>query len=119
MIKKSAFTLIEMIAVIVIIGIIVPLIFVTFTRIQKLKQEIDLQSQLNYQTYTFLEKLGIRMQDYTIDYEEYFNRKMVGCSNGGGSGFSFARTGTSIISSGYCDQFTAYGNENSLDLTSF
>ena len=49
------------------------------------------------------------MQDYTIDYEEYFNRQMVGCTPSWPTGSDFKWI---IWLSWYCTNFTAYGNEN-------
>lgn len=109
--QKKSFTLIEMIAVVMITGMIVPLIFFALTRAQRIKHEIDMQSELYYQTYTFLEKFNVRIQDYTIDYEEYFNRRMVGCSLSTLQGEKFL---WQTHKDGHCDLFTAYGNQNSL-----
>lgn len=55
-----------------------------------------------------MDKFAILFQDYTIDYEEYFNRKLVGCSKDK-KGKNFEWT---VSESGYCNAFTAYGNEN-------
>lgn len=49
------------------------------------------------------------MQNYTIDYEEYFNRSMVGCTNWAKYGNNFK---WEVNNSWYCSNFTAYGNEN-------
>ena len=50
------------------------------------------------------------MQDYTIDYEEYYNRQMVWCVEWWGTGENFT---WEIWLSWYCTNFTAYWNENS------
>ena len=71
----------ELILVIIIASLILPLIFFTYTKVQQYKREIDGQQKLVQQTYNFVERLNVLLQDYTIDYEEYFNRQMVGCSN--------------------------------------
>jgi len=78
---------------------------------QNLKKEIDMQQQLIQQSYEFVERLNVLLQDYVIDYEEYFNRQMVGCTTGGGTGTAFTWL---TNGSGYCDRFTAYGNGNAL-----
>lgn len=52
------------------------------------------------------------MQDYTIDYEEYYNRQMVWCVWNSHTGSNFK---WNIWMSGYCTEFTAYGNENTID----
>ena len=49
-------------------------------RIIRLKTDIDARHILIQNTYDVMEKLNGRFQDYTIDYEEYFNRQMVGCN---------------------------------------
>ncbi|MBS8121626.1 hypothetical protein, partial [Candidatus Vampirococcus lugosii] len=69
---------------------------------------------LTENTYFMLERLNAVVSDFTIDYEEYFNRSIVGCSGGGGGGDSFVWTGSpnGVNSEGYCDNFTAYGNKN-------
>jgi len=51
------------------------------------------------------------MKNYTIDYEEYFNRRITGCSSdNGGDNFTW-----DVGGSGYCTKFTYYGNANSVD----
>jgi len=79
---KKSFTLIELVLVIAIASLILPLIFFVYLKIQKDKRELDGQQKLIQQTYNFVERLNVLLQDYTIDYEEYFNRQMVGCTNG-------------------------------------
>ena len=56
---------------------------------------------------------GIMMQDYSIDYEEYYNRQMVWCVSSGWNllvGPDFRRN---VWFSWYCSEFTAYWNNNS------
>ncbi|MDR2541626.1 MAG: prepilin-type N-terminal cleavage/methylation domain-containing protein [Candidatus Peribacteria bacterium] len=79
MLKKNSFTLVEMLFVILIISILLPIIFSSYTRIQQQKHELDLRQKLYQQTYEVLERMNVLLQDYTVDYEEYFNRQMVGC----------------------------------------
>lgn len=50
------------------------------------------------------------MEDYTIDYEEYFNRQMVWCVEWGWKGAYF---NWNTWTWWYCTKFTAYWNENS------
>jgi type II secretory pathway pseudopilin PulG len=78
--RKTSFTLVEMLFVILIISILMPIIFSSYNRIQQAKFELDLRQKLYQQSYEILERMNILLQDYTIDYEEYFNRQMVGCS---------------------------------------
>ena len=77
--RKKSFTIVELVFVILIISILIPLIFSIYTKVQQTKFEIDVRQQLIQQSYETLEKINILLQDYTIDYEEYFNRQMVGC----------------------------------------
>jgi type II secretory pathway pseudopilin PulG len=77
---KKSFTMIELVLVIGALGILLPTIFSAYNKIQQTKREIDVRQQLVQQTYEFFEKMNVLIQDYTIDYEEYFNRQMVGCS---------------------------------------
>ena len=48
------------------------------------KREFDARNYLLNTTYTIVEKLNILLKDYTIDYEEYFNRRMYGCAGTAG-----------------------------------
>jgi|GEM_PF-3215001 len=50
-----------------------------YTRMINVKKEFDARNYLLNTTYTILERMNIMLKDYTIDYEEYFNRRMVGC----------------------------------------
>ncbi|MDR2415965.1 MAG: hypothetical protein LBD75_05160 [Candidatus Peribacteria bacterium] len=77
---KKSFTIIELLFVIIILSLILPIIFFTYSKVQISKQEISIRQQLVQQTYEIFERINVLLQDYTIDYEEYFNRKMVGCS---------------------------------------
>lgn len=78
--KKKAFTVVELVFVILILSLILPLIFGVYTKMHTFKVEIDIKQQLIQQGYDIVERINVLMEDYTIDYEEYFNRKMVGCS---------------------------------------
>jgi Tfp pilus assembly protein PilE len=102
--------MVELISVIAVLAILIPTIFSAYNRIQQMKKEVDVRQQLVQQTYEFFERINVLSQDYTIDYEEYFNRQMVGCSAAGGNGKNFTWT---TNGSGHCDQPTFYGNRNS------
>ena len=78
----------------------------------KTNREIVARQNAIQQWYEFFEKLNILMQDYTIDYEEYFNRQMVWCVEWGGTGENFK---WDVWTWWYCTEFTAYGNENSTE----
>lgn len=108
--NRYAFTLIELIFVAMIIWLIMPAIFSLYNFIIRSNREINARQDTIQQWYEFFERLNILMQDYTIDYEEYFNRQMVWCVDWWSRGSGFTRN---IWQSWYCTEFTAYGNENS------
>lgn len=76
---KSAFTLIELTLVLLIVGLILPIIFNLYTFISRANNEIVIRQRSIQESYELLEKLNVMMQNYTIDYEEYFDRQMAGC----------------------------------------
>ena len=82
-----------------------------YTSIIKANKEFVARQNAIQQWYEFLEKINILMQDYTIDYEEYYNRQMVWCTNSDSFGDDFERN---ISTWWYCTNFTAYWNENSI-----
>ena len=100
----------ELLFVTVIVWILVPSIFSIYTFIARSNKEISARQTVIQQWYEFFERLNILMQDYTIDYEEYYNRQMVWCVAWWLTWSSFKRN---VWMSGYCTAFTAYGNENS------
>lgn len=79
-------------------------------RMIRLKYNIQARTNIIQDSYFTIEKINILLKDYTIDYEEYFNRKNVGCDE---YTEPFIRSGGWI--NGYCDMFTAYGNNNNTD----
>ena len=81
-----------------------------YTFIIKANKEFVARENAIQQWYELFEKINILMQDYTVDYEEYYNRQMVGCVAWGLTGSKFK---WNIWTWGYCTKFTAYGNENS------
>ena len=112
--KYFGFTILEMLTVTVILWIIIPSIITIYSFMIKSNKEFNLRQTAIQQWYEFFEKLNILMQDYTIDYEEYYNRQMVWCVNSGGL-LTWGNFKWNIWLSGYCTQFTAYWNENSTD----
>ena len=108
MIKKKGFTLLELALVIIISGSLLTTIYGIMTTLPRVKNFNDARQALIQETNDVIDRFARLFQDYTIDYEEYFNRKMVGC-NDDKKGASFA---WEVNGSGYCDRFTAYGNEN-------
>ncbi len=69
--------MIELVFVCMILSIIIPSIYSLYSFIVRSNREISARQHAIQQSYEFFEKLNIRMQDYTIDYEEYYNRQMV------------------------------------------
>ena len=111
--KIWAFTLIELVFVATILCILLPSIFSMYRFIIKSNKEINARQSAIQAWYEFFERLNILMQDYSIDYEEYYNRQMVWCVNSGWTlltGDDFRRD---VGLSWYCSEFTAYWNNNS------
>ena len=98
-----------------IIGLLLPSIFSVYSFILKSNREIVARQDSIQQWYEFFERLNILMEDYTIDYEEYYDRQMVWCTKKSNGELlqwnSFERY---IDEDWYCKQFTAYGNNNSI-----
>jgi len=110
--KYLWFTMIELLLVTVIIWIIFPIMIEVYWFIIKTNREIIARQNAIQQWYEFFEKLNILMQDYTVDYEEYFNRQMVWCNPDWGTGSLFT---WNTWTWWYCKNFTAYWNENSTE----
>lgn len=110
--KYRSFTLIEVLLVTVIIWFIFPVMITVYTFMIRSNRQILARQTAIQQWYEFFEKLNILMQDYTIDYEEYFNRQRVWCIDNTKIGDWFKRN---IWLSWYCTEFTAYWNENSTE----
>jgi len=107
---KKAFTLIEMLIVTVILWIILTIILTIYFKMLDIKTDVTVRSNLVKSTDNLVEKLNIMMKNYTIDYEEYFNRKIVWCNSNWWSSFSW-----DVWTGWYCKKFTSYGNWNSID----
>ncbi len=80
-----------------------------YTKMITLKYNIQARTNVTQDSYFTIEKINLLLKDYTIDYEEYFNRKNVGCDS---YETNFLRNVNSGADNGYCDLFTAYGNQN-------
>ena len=108
--KYHGFTLIELMTVVVIIWIIMPCIVSIYAFMIKSNREFALRQTAIQQWYEFFERLNLLMQDYTVDYEEYFNRQMVWCNPDWSTWASFT---WNTWTWWYCKNFTAYWNRNS------
>lgn len=106
--KKKGFTLMELILVVAISGSILTTIYGIMTTLPRVKNFNDAIQNIIQQTNDVMDRFAILFQDYTIDYEEYFNRKMVGCDETK-KWVNFERN---TNASGNCEVFTAYGNQN-------
>lgn len=79
-----------------------------YTRMIRLKYNIQARINVVQDSYFAIEKINLLLKDYTIDYEEYFNRKNVWCDN-------YTQPFTRDVGTGgYCTMFTAYGNSNNI-----
>lgn len=109
--QKKGFTLLEILFSITVFGIIFGVLFSLFLRIIRTKSDIEARQMLIQTTYDVVEQMNTKIQNYTIDYEEYFNRTMVWCSSNTvqWSWFTWSMTGTMQW---YCPMWTAYGNES-------
>ena len=93
-----------------IIGLIMPAMFALYNFMIKANKEISARQSAIQQWYEFFERLNIMVQDYRIDYEEYYNRQMVGCNPWWGTGSSFT---WNVWTGWICTNFTTYWNWNS------
>ncbi len=109
--RKKGFTLIEMVLTLVTFSIVFGILFTLFLRMIRMKTDIEARQLLIQNTYDTVEKINVMLQDYTIDYEEYFDRSMVGCSDISSWGDKFDR---SVGWSGNCNVQTNFGNSTAL-----
>lgn len=116
--KKYAFTLIELVFVAMIIALIMPEMFSLYNFIIRSNKEIIARQQAIQQWYEFFERLNLLMEDYTVDYEEYFNRQMVWCVTSW-STYNWRNFKRNVWKEWHCTNFTAYGNENSHTSTQY
>ena len=107
---KKAFTLVELVITVTIFSLILTVAISIYFQMQKLQTDVFAKSLLIKNTNSLVEKLNIVMKNYTIDYEEYFNRKIVGCNSNWWDNFSW-----NVGLSGYCWNFTHYGNANPIN----
>jgi hypothetical protein len=99
-----------MLLVTVILWFIFPVMVSVYSFLIKSNKDVIARQTAIQQWYEFFERLNILMQDYTIDYEEYFNRQMVWCVAWWGTGDNFK---WNIWTLWHCTIFSAYWNENS------
>lgn len=110
--NPRAFTLLEMLIVMTGFFILLALLVQIYMRLVMLKHGVDARQTIIQNSYYMLEKINVELKDFTIDYEEYFNRSMVWCDTNDYSSW-FTRNVNAWDANGHCDNFTSYGNENS------
>lgn len=110
--RLHSFTLMELLYVMGIIGLIMPAMFALYNFMIKANREISARQSSIQQWYEFFERLNIMVQDYRIDYEEYYNRQMVGCVWDSSRWSAFL---WNVWTWWYCTNFTTYWNWNSTD----
>ncbi len=97
-----------------IIALVMPAMFTLYNFIIKANKEITARQSAIQQWYEFFERLNILVQDYRIDYEEYYNRQMIGCNSGSDLGTGSLFT-WNVWTWWNCRLFTTYWNWNSTD----
>ncbi len=75
------------------------------------KRWLEWRQLLVENSYHLMEKLQVQMKNYTIDYEEYFNRRLNWCEQtiANNNAENFQRN---VWENWYCDIFTDFGNKN-------
>lgn len=104
--KKKGFTLFEVILALIIFSLMIGIIFNIYINIQKSEKNISNQQLLASQTNDFLDTLNELSFDYTLDYEEYFNRTMNNCI--GSAEFSWNLKWECTIFTQYWNNWTWY-----------
>ncbi|NOZ43955.1 MAG: prepilin-type N-terminal cleavage/methylation domain-containing protein [bacterium] len=109
------FTLLEMIIVMTGFFLLLTIVIQMYMRLMRSKYDVEARQNILQESYFMLEKFNEEIKDFGIDYEEYYNRSLVGCDSNN-RGNNFVRDVNSGVANAHCDRFTAYGNENSYDL---
>lgn len=105
----KAFTLLEVIIAMTLFFVIVTVVTGFFIEMVKVKWWQEARQNLTQESYFLMEKLQTMSRNYSIDYEEYFNRQQVWCANLAWPNFS-----RDVGTWWYCPVFTAYGNQSSM-----
>jgi len=107
--KKKGFTLLEVIIAITSFFLLLVIILNIYTKMMNIKYTIQAKTNTTQEAYFTLEKINLLLKEYTIDYEEYFNRKNVWCDT---QILPFTRDKGE---NGYCDNPTGYGNKSNIN----
>lgn len=102
-----AFTLLEVLLATLWFAFLMIIVLQFYVRMIALKNDIDARQLLIQNSYYIVERLQVFFRDYTIDYEEYFARRVLWCSSIGDDRI--------VSNQWYCTQFTHYGNRSFLD----
>ena len=101
--SKKWFTLLELMVSMTVFLILITAVTAIFINLYKIKWWLEARQRVTQETYFLIEKLQMMTKDYTIDYEEYWNRKNVWCGTAWNSAWN---TG------GNCTVMTYYGNRH-------
>ena len=96
-----AFTLLEVIIAMTLFFVVITLVTSFFIEMVKIKWWQQARQHLTQESYFLMEKFQTLSRNYSLDYEEYFNRQSVWCV-------------TPWSVDVHCSLFTAYGNANSI-----
>lgn len=107
---KKAFTLVEVIIVVSVFSVLMITIINIYKGMVSLKYNIQAKQNLLENSYFVMERLNVLLKDYTVDYEEYFNRSAIWCSSTD-TFQNFERDITDTVP--HCTYETAYWNNNS------
>lgn len=112
MIYRKWLTLVELLIVMVIFWMIFMTTLTLYYKMMTIQVEVEAKQSLVSTSNSLLEKLNLAISEYTIDYEEYFNRRMVGCdTNDTWDSFSW-NVNNDADNNGYCDRYTHYWNSS-------
>lgn len=89
-----------------------PIMILVYSFLIKSNKEIIARQTAIQQWYEFFERLNILMKNYTIDYEEYFNRQMIWCVEEDWKLLTWENFKWNIWKKWYCTEFTSYWNKN-------
>ncbi len=103
--SKKWFTLLEMLITMVIFFMMITVVTTIFIYVYKTKGALEARQTVTKESYFFLEKLQVMSKDYSIDYEEYWNRKNVWCASPQNDTWNMT---------GHCSMMTYYGNKNGI-----